>query len=218
MSPSLPDRMIKFAVKHAGLVILATFAATLVLGWFALKVRIYPDFVSLLPKNAEVNKILKEYGGEGASVDTVVLAVTADASGGDVFTPARLSAFSDAVSAIAAIHGVESAISPFNLVAFAREGGQSGDAADERGRPGAHCRRAGRLPRAPALHTLRRKPRRLDGLHHAHRLLPRGSRGGAPGHDARRGFRDRGPPRPRPHSLRYGHHTRQLADGVLPHA
>jgi predicted RND superfamily exporter protein len=116
--------MIRFVVKHAALVIIATFAATVVLGWFALKVRIYPDFASLLPKNAEVNKILKEYGGSTASTDMVVLAVTADPSGGDVFASARLSAFSDAVSAIAAIPGVQSVISPFNLVAFAREGGR----------------------------------------------------------------------------------------------
>jgi uncharacterized protein len=124
MSPSLPDRMIRFVVKHAALVIIATFAVTVVLGWFALKVRISPDFVSLLPRNAEVNRILKEYGGAVASSDSVVLAVTADASGGDVFTPARLTALSDAVSAISAIPGVQSSISPFNLVTFARDGGR----------------------------------------------------------------------------------------------
>ncbi len=124
MSPSLLDRTIQFAVKRAPYVIVATFAATLVLGWFALKVRIYPDFVSLLPQNAEVNKILREYGGDHASTDTLVLAVTADGSGGDVFTPARLSSFSDAVRAIAVIPGVQAAITPFNLVAFARESGR----------------------------------------------------------------------------------------------
>lgn len=124
MHPSLPDRMIRFAVQHALLVIIATFAATVVLGWFALKVKINPDLVSLLPKNSEVNKILKEYGGSTASTDFVVLAVTADASGGDVFTPARLAAFSNAVNAISALPGVRSAISPFNLIVFVRESGR----------------------------------------------------------------------------------------------
>ena len=124
MVPSFPDRVIRFAVTHARLVIIATLAATVVLGWFALKVRVNSDFVSLLPKNAEVNKVLKEYGGATASTDSVVLAVTADTSGGDIFTLPRLTAFSEAVSAIAAIPGVQSAISPFNLVAFAREGGR----------------------------------------------------------------------------------------------
>ena len=124
MPPSVLDRLIRFSVKRAAYVILVTFAATVVLGWFALKVRIYPDFVSLLPQNAEVNKVLREYGGAAGSTDSVVLAVTADASGGDIFAPARLSAFSDAINAITAVPGVQSAITPFNLVAFAREGGR----------------------------------------------------------------------------------------------
>jgi len=49
----------------------------LVFGWLALKVRINPDFTSLLPPDAEVNKLLKEYGGTPAPADLLVFAVTA---------------------------------------------------------------------------------------------------------------------------------------------
>jgi uncharacterized protein len=124
MSRTLPERLIAFSVRHAALVVLATVLVTLVFGWFALKVRINPDFTSLLPQDAEVNKLLKEYGGAPAPSDLLVFAVTAADSGRDIFSPDSLSVFSAAVTEIGALPGVQSTISPFNLVSFGKENGR----------------------------------------------------------------------------------------------
>jgi predicted RND superfamily exporter protein len=110
-------------MRHARIVVLATFAATLVFAWFALKVRINPDYVSLLPVNEKSARILKEYGGEAVAPDVLMLAVTADGSGGDIFAPGRLAALAEGVAQISALPGVKSTVSPFNLVSFQGQGG-----------------------------------------------------------------------------------------------
>jgi predicted RND superfamily exporter protein len=124
MLRTLPDRFIGLAMRHARLVVLVTFAATLVFAWFALKVRINADFTSLVPMNAKSAQLLKEYGGSATASDVLVLAVTADGSGGDIFAPARLAALSEAVGRISALPGVKFAVSPFNLVSFGGDGGR----------------------------------------------------------------------------------------------
>jgi predicted RND superfamily exporter protein len=117
-------RIIGFSVKHAALVVTLTFAVTLVFGYFALKVRINPDFISFLPQNAEVNRVIKEYGSAARQDDILVLAVVANGPGADVFDAGMLAAFGQAVQEISALPGVLSTISPFNLVSFGREDGR----------------------------------------------------------------------------------------------
>jgi uncharacterized protein len=124
MKSVLPERVIGFSVRHARLVVVATFAATLVFAWFAVKVRINADFVTFLPENAELNRIQKEYGSGVVSNDMLVVAVTADGPAGDVYEPGMLAAYARAVDVIAAHPDVQSAVSPFNLVAFGRENGR----------------------------------------------------------------------------------------------
>jgi predicted RND superfamily exporter protein len=123
MQRSLTERIIRFSMRHARVMVMATFAASLVFGWFALRVRINPDFTSLLPRNADINRLLKEYGGGAPVADLLVFAVTAEGPGG-VFAPERLAAYGEAVSAIAALTGVQAVISPFNLGSFGRENGR----------------------------------------------------------------------------------------------
>jgi len=120
MFRSLPVRIIGFAIRHARIVVLLTFAASIVLAWFALKVKVNPDFFSLLPENAAINKVLKEYAGDVVQTDVLVFAVT----GADVFSASSLAAYGEAVNAIAALPGVKSTISPFSLVSFGRENGR----------------------------------------------------------------------------------------------
>jgi uncharacterized protein len=122
MPRTLPERVIAFSLRHAGAVVIATFAVTLVFGWFALRVKINPDFISLLPKNAEVNALLEEYGGNTVQPDVLVFAATA--ASGNVLGTAELAAYGEAVAAITALPGVESSVSPFNLVGFGGEGGR----------------------------------------------------------------------------------------------
>ena len=110
-------------MRHARIVVIATFAATLVFAWFALKVRINPDYLSLLPVNEKSARLLKEYGGDAVAPDVAMLAVIADQTGGDLFTPVRLGALSDAVTEISGLPGVKSTVSPFNLVSFWGNGG-----------------------------------------------------------------------------------------------
>jgi uncharacterized protein len=126
MKPSLSERVIGFSVKNARFVVIATVVATLVFAWFAVRVRVNPDFVAFLPENAELNRIQKEYSNGAVTTDMMVVAADADASGGDVFDPARLEAFSEAVDLISAHPDVQSTVSPFNLVTFGREGGRLG--------------------------------------------------------------------------------------------
>jgi uncharacterized protein len=124
MPPTVRDRIIGFSVRHAPWVVLATFAVTLVFAWFSLRVKINPDFTSLLPPNAAVNALLKEYGGGKPPADVLLFAATAAPSAGDIFSPGPLTAYADAVAAIAALPGVRSTVSPFNLVSFARVDGR----------------------------------------------------------------------------------------------
>jgi hypothetical protein len=97
-----------------------TFAVTIVLAWFALRVRINPDFFSLLPRDAAVNKLLKEYGADLSQPDVLVFAV----SGADVYAERALAAFGEAVDGIASLKGVRSATTPFSLVSFGRVDGR----------------------------------------------------------------------------------------------
>ncbi len=120
MLTTLPERLIGFAMRHARIVVVLTFAATLVFGWFALKVRINPDFFSLLPQDSAVNKLLARYGGDRVQPDVLVFAVSAD----DVLSERCLAAYGEAVAAISALKGVESTISPFGLISFGRENGR----------------------------------------------------------------------------------------------
>ena len=157
MHQSLPERIIAFSVRHARAVVIATIALSLVFGWFAIRVRINPDFTSLLPQDAEVNKLLKEYGAVAATPDLLVFAVTA--TDGGLFTPERLAAYGDAVRAISALPGVESTVSPFNLVSFGRENGRLSIRPMSPG---------GREPGADSLDDFRA---RLDGTSYARNLV-----------------------------------------------
>jgi uncharacterized protein len=122
MLSSFRERIIGFSVRHAALVITVTFALTLVFGYFCLRVKINPDFNSLLPQDAEVNTLLKEYAGEPVQSDILILAATA--VGGDILEAGPLSAFSEAVTSLGALGGVHSTVSPFNLVSFGTEKGR----------------------------------------------------------------------------------------------
>ena len=124
MSRNLPEVLIGFSIRRAPLVVCATLLVTLFFGWFALKVRINPDFTSLLPQDSAVNKLLKEYGGDAPPADVLLFAVTSAEPGRDVFSPDSLSAFSLGVSRIGSLPGVQSTVSPFNLVSFGKEGGR----------------------------------------------------------------------------------------------
>lgn len=132
MARNLPSRIIGFSIRHARIVVIATFAVTVAFGYFALQVRINPDFTSLLPENAKINTLLKAYGGGKAPADLLVFAATAGSGGGNsggkgdgIFAPENLAAFSEALEAIGALPGVTSSLTPFNLVSFGRgEGGR----------------------------------------------------------------------------------------------
>jgi len=122
MLRAIPGRIIDFCVKHAALSVTVTFALTLIFVFFALRVKINPDFVSFLPRNSEVSKTMREYSGNAATTDLLVLAVTARS--GSVFDSDKLSAYGRAISSLAGQPGVISVVSPFNLVSFGRDGGR----------------------------------------------------------------------------------------------
>ncbi len=122
MLRAIPGRLIDFCVKHAAVTAAATLAITLFFAFFALRVKINPDFVSFLPKNSAVNAILREYSGKPGTTDLLVLAVTAKS--GSIFDIDKLSAYGQAIATIGGEPGVTSTVSPFNLVSFGREAGR----------------------------------------------------------------------------------------------
>ncbi len=105
-----------FATRRPWAVVGVTTAITAVALVFAARVRIDTDLSSLLPKNAEVNRLIAEYGGPQADTPVLVVAV----QGAGLFSPGVLGAFSGAIARISAIPGVVSVTSPFNLPGFSR--------------------------------------------------------------------------------------------------
>ena len=77
------------------------------------------DYANLLPKNAEVNRLIREYGGAKTDRQLLVLAV----EGSGLFSLPALEAFAAEVDLLASEDGVLSVISPFNLPSFSRGAG-----------------------------------------------------------------------------------------------
>jgi predicted RND superfamily exporter protein len=121
MQTSIIHRILTFSTRRPWLVIGLALAATVVFAFFAIRVRVDADYGNILPKDAEVNKLIREYGGVKAGSQLLVIAI----EGPELYTLPTLAAFAEAIDRIVAQPGITSVLSPFNLPSFARgEGGR----------------------------------------------------------------------------------------------
>jgi predicted RND superfamily exporter protein len=110
-------RVAMAAQKHAPVVFVATAIITVVLGFFALRIRIAPDVNAILPKQSKAMQFASDTGQNFAS-EYLVIAVQSP----ELYTVEKLTAFADAVTEIEKLPGVRGSTSPFNFVTFRAEG------------------------------------------------------------------------------------------------
>jgi predicted RND superfamily exporter protein len=121
MQTSIIHRILAFSTRRPWLVIGLTLAATAVFAFFAIRVRVDADYGNILPKDAEVNTLIREYGGTKAGSQLLVIAI----EGPELYALPTLKAFADQIDRIAAQPGITSVLSPFNLLSFSKgEGGR----------------------------------------------------------------------------------------------
>ncbi len=121
MQTSIIHRILTFSTRRPWLVIGLTLATTAIFAVFATRVRVDADYGNILPKDAEVNKLIREYGGVKAGSQLLVIAI----EGPELYTLPTLEAFAEAIDRIGAQPGITSVLSPFNLLSFTRgEGGR----------------------------------------------------------------------------------------------
>jgi predicted RND superfamily exporter protein len=111
-------RLVRLAQRRAGAVIVITAALTLFFGAFALRLRIDPEIEDLIPAQAEVSALLEKYGGLEDELEYVFVSVES----GELFVLDKLARFERACARIRALPGVRSAVTPFDLVTFEKEG------------------------------------------------------------------------------------------------
>ena len=119
MRSSLVTRALTFSTRRPWLVIAVTAALTALFAVFAARVRINADYGSILPKDAEVNRLIREYAGTRADSQLLVLAV----EGSALYTPAALQAFAAEIDGLSRQPGITSVMSPFTLPAFTKGAG-----------------------------------------------------------------------------------------------
>ena len=119
MKSSFIQHALTFSTRRPWLVIGLTLALTAVFGFFAARVGIDADYGNILPKDAEVNRLIKAYAGEKADAQLLVLAIEGPA----LYTPAALQAFAAEIDSLGRQPGITSVMSPFNLISFGRGDG-----------------------------------------------------------------------------------------------
>ena len=119
MQTSIIHRILTFSTRRPWLVIGLSLAATAVFAFFATRVRVDADYGNILPKDAEVNKLIKAYGGVKTDSQLLVVAI----EGSDLYALPTLKAFAGAIDRIGAWPGITSVITPFNLLSFSKGAG-----------------------------------------------------------------------------------------------
>ncbi len=110
--------LLDFAQRNAAWVIAATVAITLVMGYFAVRVRLNPDIESLVPEDDEVTKLIAKYASGEGTTDYLYLLAESE----NVFTLEKLRVFETALNSIQELPGIEGGITPFNFFTFRKAG------------------------------------------------------------------------------------------------
>jgi hydrophobe/amphiphile efflux-3 (HAE3) family protein len=118
MREALIDRILKFIERRSLFVILATLLISLVMGWFAFRVRMTPDVISLVPADEKANRLMQEYGQGRVQPEYLLVAAEAE----EIFDLQKLAAFARAVERIEALPAMRPGVTPFNLMTLEKDG------------------------------------------------------------------------------------------------
>jgi hydrophobe/amphiphile efflux-3 (HAE3) family protein len=111
-------RLVEISQRHARLVMAAAALVTLVLGFFALRIRANPDIANLIPQDARVTRLLQKYGAQSSDTDFLIIIAEAP----DIFSLPKLTALDRAYRAIETIPTVSAGVTPFSFITFAKSG------------------------------------------------------------------------------------------------
>ncbi len=104
--------------RHAWPVLAATALVTVVLGYFAARIQANPDMANLIPQDARVTRLLEKYGDKGNDTDYLIVMTEAP----DLFSVEKLGLLDEAYRRIEKIPTVSAGITPFNFIAFSKNG------------------------------------------------------------------------------------------------
>ena len=111
--------ILKFIFKFPYLIIGVTVVITIIFGYFAVKIDLNPDINALVPEtNDRISHLEDDLGIEDKVTQYLFLSVEGDNN----YTLEKLNAFSDVISSISDLPGIERVLTPFNLVTFITKG------------------------------------------------------------------------------------------------
>ncbi len=115
-------RIIAFAVSKPLIVLGLVVVLTAVFAFFAVRIQVKPDVISLLPEDNtdEAPGQERKDPAENAGEEFLIIAIEGD----DIFSPDVLSLYYDVLEQVVAIEGIEPGITPFNLTVFEKRGGR----------------------------------------------------------------------------------------------
>jgi predicted RND superfamily exporter protein len=113
-------RLMDFTQRNAWLVIAGVAAITVVLGFFALRLKVDADLSNIVPESGTVKRLSEKYGKANTEDSHALLVFM----GPDLFTAAKLALVADACSKTEAIENVKSGITPFNFLTFENRDGR----------------------------------------------------------------------------------------------
>jgi predicted RND superfamily exporter protein len=116
----LVHRLVDFTQRFAWLVIAAVAAVTVVLGFFALRLKVDATTGNLIPESAEVKRLTEKYGQANTDDDHVLLVFM----GPDLFTAAGLGRVADACAKVETLEHVHPGITPFGFLTFENRDGR----------------------------------------------------------------------------------------------
>jgi len=111
--------ILKYIFKFPYLIIGVTVVITIIFGYFAVKIDLNPDINALVPEtNDRISHLEDDLGIEDKVTQYLFLSVEGDNN----YTLEKLNAFSDVISSISDLPGIERVLTPFNLVTFITKG------------------------------------------------------------------------------------------------
>ncbi len=118
MRKNIVHNFLDFSLRFAVPIVIFTIVSALVMGFFALKIKINSDVQSLIPGDEKITRIIKKYEGNEIQVEYFVIAVESDG----LFSIEKLRAFETAINRIKALPGFRLILNPFELISFEKKG------------------------------------------------------------------------------------------------
>jgi predicted RND superfamily exporter protein len=121
MKSPIMERLLAFSIRHRVTVIAIAIVITLIMGFYASRIRINPDVASLIPPDEEVTRFIAEYGySDQVDYETLLLSIGGELA--EELTPEVLREFDSVLQAIGSHKSVRNVISPFSFLSFTASG------------------------------------------------------------------------------------------------